>query len=137
MTGKIMKKLALLLAVILLFSCRQGDVVDKPDNLIDDDKMADVLYDLALLQSMRSQTNTVLEENNIDPKLYVFRKYNIDSLTFVQSHRYYASRLEEYEKIQKKVKEKLLASKEKISPAKVKSPSQVQDITKDTTAVKQ
>ena len=116
-----MKKLVFFIAAIVLFSCRQGDVVDKPDNLIDEDKMVNVLYDLSVLQGMRAQSREVLEDKNIDPKEYILRKYKIDSTTFVQNHRYYASRLKQYEKIQQRVKEKVDSAKQSITPEAAKA----------------
>jgi hypothetical protein len=117
LTGKSMKKLAFIFTIIVVISCRQGDVVEKPDNLLEEDKMVNILYDMSVLQAMRSQSNSTLDSNGIDPKVYIFKKYNVDSTTFVQNHRYYASRLDQYEKIQNKVKEKLEAEKSKEIPA--------------------
>lgn len=119
-----MKKLALLFILIIASACRQGDVVEEPERLMSEDDMVNALYDIAVLQAMRSQGINSLRENKVDPKAYIYKKYNVDSLTFSQNHRYYASRLEQYEQMQKRVKEKIQAEKSKLNPV-----AKVQDST--------
>lgn len=119
-----MKKLALLFILIIASACRQGDVVEEPERLMSEDDMVNALYDIAVLQAMRSQGINSLRENKVDPKAYIYKKYNVDSLTFSQNHRYYASRLEQYEQMQKRVKEKIQAEKSKLNPG-----AKVQDST--------
>ncbi len=111
-----MKKLLVLCVAISLFSCRQGDPVEKPEKLISQEEMTNILYDMSLLQAMRSQSQKDFKESGIEPKAYIFEKYKIDSITLAQNHRYYASKLDVYEKIQKEVKQKLEAEKAKVSP---------------------
>ncbi len=120
-----MKKLALFFVLAMAMACRQGDVVKEPGHLMSEDDMVNALYDMSVLQAMRGNTVKALEENKVDPKAYIYKKYKVDSLTFSQNHRYYASRLEQYENIQKRVKEKLLAEKTKLVP-----PAETQDTTK-------
>jgi Domain of unknown function (DUF4296) len=100
-----MKKLAYILLSILLFSCREE--AEKPKNLLPEDKMVDMLYDITLLQSINSYNPKALSDNKVDAKNYIYKKYKTDSLTFVKSHEYYASDLEVYESMQEKVKEKI------------------------------
>lgn len=120
-----MKKLALLFVLVMAFACRQGDVVKEPTHLMSEDDMVNVLYDISVFQAMRSQNGNPVSEKKVDPKAYIYKKYKVDSTTFSQNHRYYASRLDQYEEIQRKVKEKLLAEKTKLLP-----PAKVQDTTK-------
>ena len=109
------KTVLIIITALLLFACGQGNVVEKPDNLISEEDMVNMLYDVALLQATRSIASKELDEKT-DSKTYIYKKYKIDSLTFVQSHKYYASRLDQYEKMQKKVTERLTAVKSKIKP---------------------
>ena len=76
--------------------------------------MTDILYDISLLQAMNTATPGTLQENNIVVSEYIYGKYDIDSLTFVQNQRYYASKLEQYQKINERVKAKLIAEKKVI-----------------------
>lgn len=80
--------------------------------------MVDILYDIALLQSIKSFQPTVLDTNNVNAHTYIYKKYKIDSLTLVQNHTYYASDIEGYEKIENEVSDRLKKNKEELTPKK-------------------
>ncbi|MDM1396337.1 DUF4296 domain-containing protein [Myroides odoratimimus] len=83
-----MNKYLAILAVFILMSCK-SDVV-KPSPFIEQQKMEDILYDMALLYSIESVSaysrEDTLKRLNVNA---VFKKYDIDSLTFVSNNRYY------------------------------------------------
>lgn len=93
-----MKKIAILGIVILSFACNE-DLVEKPDNLISKDKMIEILKEMAIVNAAKNSKMTLFQENNINPTDYVFKKFNIDSLQFVLSDKYYASKPDIYEAI--------------------------------------
>ncbi len=101
-----MRLFATVFILMVLVSCNQA-VIDRPDNLIDEDKMVTILYDLALLESMNSQKPAVLDSNQVDVKKYIYKKHKIDSLQFAASSQYYASDIENYKLIYEKVAEQL------------------------------
>ncbi len=104
----IMRAIVLFFGLFFLFAgC--GNAVEKPDNLIPEDKMVNIIYDLSLLEAMRSQKPAALEQNQINPNKYIYGKYKIDSLQFVKSNEYYASDLKHYKELYEKVAEKLRA----------------------------
>ena len=107
-----MKNSFLLGLIVLLFGCNSSSV-EKPKNLIDKDKMVDILYDISLLEAIKTQNInggiTVKMGND-----YIYKKYKIDSIQFVKSNKYYASDIEEYKKMFEKVKDKLNAETLKI-----------------------
>ena len=107
-----MKKLAFILVSLLLFSCGE-ETVEKPKNLLSEDKMVDMLYDISVLQAINSFMPQALDTNKVEAKHYIFTKYKTDSLTFAQSHEYYASDMEKYEGMQKKVAAKIAKDKVK------------------------
>jgi len=111
-----MKSVALLLVSVLLFSC--GKSVEKPKRLLTENEMVEIFYDLSLVQAIQSFQPQALTDNDVDSKNYVYKKYKIDSLTFVQNNKYYAQNLEQYEKIQQRVTEKLKKQKELLVPKK-------------------
>lgn len=113
-----MKKLILALVFLGLFSC---DTVDKPDNLIEEDKMVNILYDIAVLDAVRSQKAYMLTQENINPATYVYKKHKIDSLQFANSNRYYATDIERYKKIYAKVAERI-EKQRKMADSIVKKP---------------
>lgn len=91
---------------MVVFAC-QNTVVEKPDNLIDKDMMVDIIYDLSLLEAIRSSNYGSLESRKIDPTTYIYKKYKIDSLQFAKSDRYYASDIDVYSGIYDRVSKRL------------------------------
>lgn len=104
-----MSKKSIVLGLIVLFFGCNSNSVEKPKNLIDKDKMVAILYDISLLEAIKTQNInggiTVKMGND-----YIYKKYKIDSIQFVKSNKYYASDIEEYKKMFEKVKEKLNAA---------------------------
>jgi len=107
-----MKRLSLLLLSFLVLACG-NKIAEKPEKLLSEKEMENILYDITLLQAIRSYTPSILNKNNVDAKNYVYRKYNIDSITLAQNHKYYASDLEKYEELQKRVSERLEKERDK------------------------
>lgn len=112
-----MKKVIYILIVVLVGSCAEK-LLEKPDNLIQKDKMVDILNDLAILNAAKNTNVTILRNHDIEPMQYIFTKYAIDSLQFVESDRYYASLPEEHEKIYLAVEEKLQQEEERLNTIK-------------------
>jgi len=112
-----MKKLILffILFMVVASSCK-NKVVEKPKNLIDRDKMVDIIYDLSLLEAAKTQTSGTFQY----PKSTQFlkEKYKVDSLTFAQSTQYYASDMKDYKKIYDEVKKRLNDENTKLNGGK-------------------
>ena len=83
-----------------------------PDNLIAEEKMVDILYDMSLISVSKGINKRILENNGMKPKKYILKKYNIDSLQFVLSNEYYSKDLEKYLKIYEHVLNKLEINRE-------------------------
>ena len=90
-----------------------NNAIDKPDNLIEKDKMIDILYDVSLLEAIKSQ-NISGGISNKNANIYLYKKYKIDSVQFAQSNKYYASDIEEYKKMFEEVKSRLEKQTKKI-----------------------
>lgn len=106
-----MKKLAFILVSFLAFACAD-EAVPKPDRLLKEGEMVNILYDISILQAIKSYQPQALEEGKVDAKNYIYKKYSIDSLTFAQNQAYYASKLELYESIQAKLADRVKKEKE-------------------------
>ena len=110
-----MKKLSVLFFCFVLFVSCQNTPIEKPDNLIDQDKMVDIFFDITVLEAMKSQTTLVLENNKINPNTYIYKKHHIDSLQFANSDKYYASDVKKYKEIfdavNKRIEDQMEASK--------------------------
>ncbi|RKS01399.1 DUF4296 domain-containing protein [Flavobacterium sp. 102] len=112
----------ILIGLLLAFiGCNH--TIDKPDNLIEKDKMIDILYDISLLEAIKSQNISGGISNN-NANTYLYKKYKIDSIQFAQSNKYYASDIEEYKKMFEEVKSRLEKQIQKIggNPNEVGAP---------------
>lgn len=91
-----MKKVILFLAILtLFFSCKEN-VVKKPKRLIEKDVMVDIMYDISILDAIRYQNPSSIDSFKINAKDFIFKKYKVDSLQFVNSNIYYSSDYEGY-----------------------------------------
>ena len=101
-----MKKFFIFFAVLIILSSCGNSFVEKPDNLIDDDTMIDIFYDLAILDAAKNSSY----ENGISTfqaNDFIFKKYKIDSLQFAKSNKYWAADVSKYKRMYKIVKDKL------------------------------
>jgi transcriptional regulator with PAS, ATPase and Fis domain len=103
--------LPFLVLFAILMSCNKG-IMEQPNNLIERDKMVDIMYDLSLLSAIKVQQSRMPEAQTINSNEYIYKKYKIDSLQFVQSNVYYASDSKEYEKMVKKIKTRIDKNKD-------------------------
>jgi len=114
-----MRKIFLLITFIILFSCGE-EVIEKPVDLISKEKMIDILHDLAIINAAKTTGPRVMEDKNFAPMQFIYDKYEIDSIQFVSSDLYYASRPLEYEDIYKKIEERIIKQKEGFEKQKEK-----------------
>ena len=81
--------------IIAIFACMVSSckekLIDPPENLIPQADMTELLYDLALINGLRSTNPDLLKQHNIETMPYLYKKYNVDSLQFAKSDEYYAS----------------------------------------------
>lgn len=107
----------LLLLVCTLWSCKQ-EVVDKPENLIPEQVMVNIYYEVALLNAASGSDNTVMKKHQFDPEQFIYSKYAIDSLQLAQSSIYYASHpdihLRIFQAVDKKMQELKNAADQKV-----------------------
>jgi len=94
-----------------MLSCQSVEKMKKPDNLISEDKMVEVLTDLVLLNSAKNYNRRILEETGIKVNSYLYEKHGIDSLQLAQSTQYYADDASKLDKIYRTVKDTLEARK--------------------------
>lgn len=99
--------LVFFLLVLILGSCQEIDRTPKPENLIPEPKMVDVLTEVSLLHGARSYNKTLMDEKGIEPYPYIWEKFSIDSLQFVRSNNYYSENYKQYKRIYDSVKSRL------------------------------
>ena len=106
-----MKKLIFI--VFIFFSCnKDSKKITVPENLISQEKMIDVIYEMTLINVSKGVNRSVLENNGVVPEIYIFNKYKIDSLQFALSNEFYSNDLDKYLEIYNSVKEKLQQNKQ-------------------------
>lgn len=98
--------LPLLVILTILASCK-NEVVQKPDNLIEKEKMVNIMYDLSVLEAIKIQNPSSLDTFKINSNEYIYKKYKIDSAQFAQSNIYYASDYKEFKKMFEEIKFRL------------------------------
>tara|TARA_B100000949_G_C14103515_1_gene375155 strand:+ start:183 stop:623 length:441 start_codon:yes stop_codon:yes gene_type:complete len=92
---------------LLCLSCQDVERPQKPDKLIDEDKMVDILYDVSLINAARSYSVPKLKVSGIKPERFVYEKYNIDSTQLAESLAYYTIDFNTYSQIWERVNERL------------------------------
>lgn len=112
-----MKNLAIVLCFFFSFSCARK-LIETPEDLISEEKITNILYDLAVLNAAKNTNSAVLKKNGIEPIEFLYSKYEIDSLQFVESNRYYASLPDTYESIYKIVNARITTESEALAKAK-------------------
>jgi|SRR5690554_301249 len=88
--------------VFLFLACQNIKQSDKPNDLIPEEKMVDVLVDLYLFTATKAYNRNMLQESGLSSEMFIFEKHNIDSLQFEKSNAYYSANLELYGTIHKK-----------------------------------
>lgn len=96
-----------ILLLTLLVGCDQEKKPSRPDDLISEDKMVSLLYDIQIINSAKSVNKKLLEIKGVNPEEYIFKKYNIDSARFSRSNEYYSYIADTYEKILDRVQKRM------------------------------
>ncbi len=99
-------KLVPLIVLLCFLSCNES-AVPKPDKLLNEETMEAIVYDLVLLEAIKNSQPNMLEDNGINPYAYIYEKYQIDSLQWVQNNKYYASDVKNYKHLFDRVRKKL------------------------------
>lgn len=97
----------LILLVLVSLSCQEIEKVEKPENLIPENKMVEVLTDLSLMTSAKNFNRRMLEETGFKPEEFLYEKHNIDSLSLAQSTKFYAQDPADLERIYTRVQQNL------------------------------
>ena len=99
---------------IFIFSCQSVEKVQKPDQLINEEKMVDILTDLAILRSAKDVNSNRLSKFIEEPFYHITRKYNIDSLTLEKNIEYYNFQFNKNLSIYRRVEENIAKKKAKL-----------------------
>lgn len=104
----------------MLFLGCADQAVEKPKDLIPKEKMVDILHDLSLLNATRSTLGARMDQTGVEVMEFIYDRYDIDSLQFVKSDLYYASRPMEYQALYTEVDARLDARSKALEAAEKK-----------------
>ena len=91
------------LFISLFLGCGNLSTIPKPENLIDEDTMVQILYDATQLEVMKTFPDKNPEFEAIFGRPYIYLKYGVDSLQLVESETYYLKNPRIYYKIHLRV----------------------------------
>jgi len=99
--------------LLILAGCQDVKYPEKPENLLSKEKMVQMLADAYIGNASRSKSynNRILRTNGVHLDSILYKKHQVDSLTFVKSNAYYASNLVIYTEIMTEVEKLLLTKK--------------------------
>ena len=106
-----MKNFVLIILVLFLSVSCKKELVKEPKQLVEKEKMIDIMYDLSLLEAIRYQNPASLDSIETSPTKFVLQKYKVDSLQFAQSNMYYAADYNNYKEMFDEVGKRLEKNK--------------------------
>ncbi|MFL1894716.1 DUF4296 domain-containing protein [Aquimarina sp. 2-A2] len=135
-TTGILNKLLATLFILMIIGCDSVEKVEKPEVLLEEDQMVEILTDIAFIKAAKSSHRSVLNEHNVDPEALIFNKYSIDSAVFAQNNAWYLSKIKVYKDIFTRVKANIDSAKSNYEILKKKEDS-IQKITDSIQEIKQ
>lgn len=110
------------LFLVLLFVACDEPPVEKPENLIKESKMIEMMVDVHLAQATyatRQVSDSLVKKSSADDFYYsALKKYNVPDSVFEKSFVYYASDPKNFEKMYRKVMNKLSEMEQEYSGRK-------------------
>ena len=106
----------LFIALFVLISCKE-EAVPKPDNLLSKEKMAEILYDVTLINAAKGVNKKKLEDSYMHLDAYIYQKHAIDSVVFLESNNYYAANPMQYDEIYGIVQARLTKERKAVGEA--------------------
>lgn len=115
-----MKAQFTLISVLLLSlaACQHVKRAPKPENLIPEKKMVNVLTDMVKLDATISYSTMQFDRRDVKARDLLFKKYNIDSVQLAASSAYYAEKFNQNERIYDSVKVRLEREKKNLDSLK-------------------
>jgi|SRR5690625_2331940 len=97
-------RISLLIALpLLILGCQKIENTPKPENLIPEDKMVEILVDLAKIDAAMSVSTKEYEKRGVVGRELILKKHQVDSLQLVQSNAYYAENFRVNQRIYERV----------------------------------
>lgn len=102
-----MRPFTYILLIFFIVSCQDISPVEKPEGLIDKEKMEEIIYEIAIVNGARGYNMQLLSKYGVHPETYIFDKFGIDSLQYANSVAYYSSDIEGYKKMYQSIQKRI------------------------------
>ncbi len=99
------KHVVVLIAILVFSGCQNIEYPEKPNNLIPEDKMVEILIDIQLFNTTKTYNRLPLQQGGLTPFEYIYERHEIDSIQFLESNNYYGANLDTYNKIHIRIRE--------------------------------
>lgn len=110
-----MKQWSVIAILVVIAGCSDVKYLDKPDPFYGDEKMAEMLTDLYLMESSMSTNRKAFTDLSTVPKEFIYTKYDTDSISFQQNFYYYSDRVKKYQNVMLLVEERMKVIKDSIA----------------------
>lgn len=100
------KKISYILVILFIYSCTSNTIYKKPDDLIEEELMIELLVDIHLATAAKSAKN-LNGKYGLNYMPLVYEKYKIDSGRFARSSFYYSTDIDVETRLLRKVKEQI------------------------------
>jgi len=107
-----MKLLKVLFLFLILVSCKKEQELTVPDCFLSEAEMVDVMVDVSLIKSAKSQGRKGLKDSGIKPLEYLFAKHGVDTIIIRENLEYYNADLNRSKDLNSKVVEIIKKRKE-------------------------
>jgi len=114
-------RIALALLIVLLVSCSDIKNEPRPDDFYGDDKMADIMTDLYLMEAAMTTNRATFADLKTLPSDYIYKKYKTDSVTFKENLYYYSDRNQEYKALMVMIESRLKSVKDTVDARRDKA----------------
>ncbi len=101
------KLIAYSLILLAVISCQSLEKAPIPDTFLDEDRMVEILTDIAFVRAGKTTNKKIFENESINPEEYILKKHGIDSTVFAQNNAWYSDNLDTYAAIFTRVKANL------------------------------
>ena len=105
-----MRIILTLIILVIVQSCKDFNN-KKPENLISEDKIVEIFFDLEIINAARGDNKKIIEEKISNVNNYLQNKYKIGIDQFENSISYYSSDILKYSMIIQEVEQKLDSTK--------------------------
>ena len=116
------KNIIIVFFAFLFFAACDEPVVEKPENLVKENKMIDMLVDVHLAEALYynrfRQDSAIINTTSTDFYYSVLDKYNVPDSVFEKSLIFYLSKPKNFEKMYRKVQSRLSEMEQELSGRK-------------------